>query len=207
MLVLQSKACTKCGEDKPYAEYARDAKGKDGYRAQCKACRSSSDRAHYEANREKKLAQVRSRYEANREAKSAYDRVYYRANRETYLAQNKEYHSRMMNNPEYRAKREAANLRRRRLMSGAKQEPYVREAIFERDNWTCGICGEAIDPSLRWPDSFCATIDHVIPLFMGGDDTPENVQASHGFCNFSKNGKVPAHFRRAVAEASRRQRA
>lgn len=61
--------------------------------------------------------------------------------------------------------------------------------IFERDKWICGICGEKIDKTLNYPDKMSATLDHIIPLSKGGTHTRENVQASHGVCNFSKGNR------------------
>lgn len=34
------------------------------------------------------------------------------------------------------------------------------------------------------------TLDHIIPLTKGGDDSFENTQAAHGVCNWMK-GNVP----------------
>lgn len=62
-----------------------------------------------------------------------------------------------------------------------------REAIFERDGWTCGICREQIDSRLRFPDVLAATIDHIRPLSAGGSDHASNVQASHFLCNVRKS--------------------
>ncbi|RRD03218.1 HNH endonuclease [Arachnia propionica] len=53
----------------------------------------------------------------------------------------------------------------------------------------CGICGEAIDHRLRWPDPGCFVVDHVIPLSQGGPDTLSNKQAAHKLCNERKGRK------------------
>ena len=36
---MLSKSCSKCGEDKPLAEYHRDKRSKDGHYQQCKKCK------------------------------------------------------------------------------------------------------------------------------------------------------------------------
>ena len=66
--------------------------------------------------------------------------------------------------------------------------------IFERDNWTCGICFGKIDRRVRYPAWKCATLDHIVPisaaLAQGWPPslihTPENVQAAHRRCNEMK---------------------
>lgn len=40
----QSKICTKCGDDKPLAQYHHDSTQKSGYRSQCRDCRSRAKR-------------------------------------------------------------------------------------------------------------------------------------------------------------------
>lgn len=65
-----------------------------------------------------------------------------------------------------------------------------RLAIFERDDYVCAICGEAIDPQLNWPHRLCATVDHIIPLRRGGTDEPDNLQAAHRGCNVSKGRRL-----------------
>lgn len=66
---------------------------------------------------------------------------------------------------------------------------YADRDVFIRDNWVCHLCGEAIDPDLPRTDSMGATIDHVMPLARGGDDSLENVRAAHFLCNVRKGSK------------------
>ncbi len=94
-------------------------------------------------------------------------------------------------NPRYKdhVRRQALNRRARKL--AAFVESFSPQEIHERDNWTCGICTEPIDPTLRWPDRWCATIDHKIPLARGGRHERANVQSAHLTCNCSKNARLP----------------
>ena len=200
------KTCTKCGEDKPLSEYYKHKRSKDGHRADCKACALARQNAYNEANRDKRIAYNKAYYqenheklavqkkayrEANREERAASDKAYYEANREEILVAAKAYHAeKWANDPEYRERQAAKATRRRRLLAAAKQEFYLREDIFERDGWTCQLCQEPIDPELRHPDSGFASIDHILPLSLGGDDIPANVQAAHLGCNLSKHNRV-----------------
>jgi 5-methylcytosine-specific restriction endonuclease McrA len=67
----------------------------------------------------------------------------------------------------------------------------VRLAIFERDLWTCYLCNLPIDPAKRSPHPGTPSIDHVVPLGIGGLDTVENLAAAHLACNLAK-GDNPA---------------
>lgn len=62
--------------------------------------------------------------------------------------------------------------------------------IYERDNWTCQICGEPVDPSLTVRHAMSATLDHIIPLSRGGAHLKENLQVAHLRCNASKKDRI-----------------
>lgn len=59
--------------------------------------------------------------------------------------------------------------------------------IYERDNWTCGLCSQEIDKALRWPNPRSPSIDHIRPLSRDGHHVRENVQAAHLICNLRKS--------------------
>lgn len=80
--------------------------------------------------------------------------------------------------------------RKRAKEYGVEFEKINIEKIYERDKWTCQICGEKVDNSLTWPNPMSATIDHIIPLSKGGTHTKDNVQLAHASCNISKSDKL-----------------
>lgn len=67
-----------------------------------------------------------------------------------------------------------------------RYERIERLLLFKRDGWICHLCSEAIDPNCRFPDSLSASVDHIVPLSMGGTHTYDNVAASHLGCNARK---------------------
>ena len=77
-------------------------------------------------------------------------------------------------------------------MRNAPHVPYADSEIMDRDGWCCRLCGDPIDPSLKYPDRMAKSIDHIIPLSAGGHDAPYNVQAAHLGCNISKGAALPA---------------
>lgn len=77
------------------------------------------------------------------------------------------------------------------LTRGAPEaESFDYRAIHERDDWVCGICGEAVDPELKWPDPMSASLDHIVPVSQGGVHSPANAQCSHLTCNVHKGVRV-----------------
>jgi 5-methylcytosine-specific restriction endonuclease McrA/predicted nucleic acid-binding Zn ribbon protein len=75
--------------------------------------------------------------------------------------------------------------------AGVPYEWVDRPAVYERDQWACQICGDAIDrDALPGTTSESASIDHVIPPRKGGPHAMSNVQASHLSCNGKKGDRV-----------------
>lgn len=58
-----------------------------------------------------------------------------------------------------------------------------RLAIYERDEWTCGLCREPVVRDLNWLDDWAPTLDHITPRSKGGSDDPLNLRLAHRWCN------------------------
>ena len=86
-------------------------------------------------------------------------------------------------------KASAARTRYRARKRSAFVEDVDPLAVFERDKWTCGICGERIPKRAKWPDMRSASVDHIVPLACGGKHEMRNVQASHLGCNSVKQNR------------------
>lgn len=88
-------------------------------------------------------------------------------------------------------KRTHGNHRRRARALGRQYEPIKKEKVFERDGWTCALCGKKCRKRLRkgehWnPD--LATLDHIIPLsWPDGHHLWSNVQCACWDCNSKKS--------------------
>lgn len=83
---------------------------------------------------------------------------------------------------DYGARKVARNRRRLRVHAET-YDGVTNEQILERDRWRCGICRKMIGKSFKWPHPRSASVDHVIPLSQGGDDTAANKRAAHLACN------------------------
>jgi 5-methylcytosine-specific restriction endonuclease McrA len=69
---------------------------------------------------------------------------------------------------------------------GVEYEPINRKKVFERDDWTCHICGESTSKSYDHADPWSPTLDHIIPISQGGPHLYENVALAHSYCNAVK---------------------
>lgn len=80
---------------------------------------------------------------------------------------------------------------RKRRVRAVFDEQVHMTTVIERDGWTCGLCGDPVDPAIDWPDSMSASIDHIIPIARGGRHNYENVQLAHLLCNLRKKDRIP----------------
>lgn len=85
-------------------------------------------------------------------------------------------------------RRDARHRRRARKRKAFVEEVW-RPVLFERDNWTCQLCGDAVNPNLKYPDPMAATVDHIVPLAKGGEHSYANTQLAHALCNSLKSDR------------------
>ena len=83
-----------------------------------------------------------------------------------------------------------AHERRARLMA-AWVENVTPVTVYERDKWTCHICGGKVRRTARWKrDPEMASLDHLVPLALGGEHSYANVACAHLRCNLSKGTRA-----------------
>jgi 5-methylcytosine-specific restriction endonuclease McrA len=85
-----------------------------------------------------------------------------------------------------RCRQLAAAALRRALERGVEGRKVSRLAIYERDDWTCHICGDQVDRDAQVPDLAAPVLDHVIPIARGGSHTEDNLKTAHFYCNSVK---------------------
>lgn len=69
-------------------------------------------------------------------------------------------------------------------------------AQVKAEEYLCWLCGKPIDKSLprRQPQSF--TVDHVVPLLLGGPELDRsNLRAAHMSCNSARSNRLRAALR------------
>ncbi len=137
------------------------------------ACHQSCDKTAVHVTNHKKYQQ--EYYEANKETVLAKNRAYHKANKEQ-ITQYKNEWSRI-NGSGHRA---------RAKRFGVKYTNINKTAIFERDKWICGLCGELVDKIFVFPHPLSPSLDHILPLSRGGDHVEDNCQCSHFCCNLLK---------------------
>ena len=170
---IPQKPCRVCGLIKPLTDFSKHKQMADGHVHQCKTCCNAYARKRVESpeEREKRNARARKKY-ATSEATRKRKRDNLR----------RRYHE----NPEHRRKQmewSNAAIHRRRARREANGGSYtVREwkAVCLLYDHRCLCCGE------RKP----LTVDHVIPLALGGMNTIDNIQPLCLDCNLRKHART-----------------
>ena len=80
--------------------------------------------------------------------------------------------------------------RREARIRATAERPISRGEVFREHGSSCHICGDRIKPSLRVPHPLAGTVDHVVPLALGGRHVIENLRPAHFSCNARKGAKA-----------------
>ncbi|AID58955.1 hypothetical protein PBI_GAIA_136 [Mycobacterium phage Gaia] len=78
----------------------------------------------------------------------------------------------------------------RRYAGGPFVEHVSISVLADRDGYVCQLCGNPVDMSLRFPDSGSASMDHIMPVSLGGEHSYANTQLAHLFCNIRKGNRI-----------------
>jgi 5-methylcytosine-specific restriction endonuclease McrA len=162
-MINENKKCSKCGRPGEFR------KGKNV----CKLCNAERAKRWYEASLEKQKANVKRWYDANPEKRKANDKRWREANPEKVKAYVKRWQEA---NPEKRAALDHAR-RTRVAGNGGRYTAQEWKDLCNHYGNRCLSCGRT-DVKL--------TVDHVIPLKLGGVNTIENLQPLCKNCNSSK---------------------
>jgi 5-methylcytosine-specific restriction endonuclease McrA len=88
------------------------------------------------------------------------------------------------------AKRSHRQLRQDRRRAAQGGQRVYRRKVFERDDWICRICRKPVKRDAVVPHPKAPTVDHILPLALGGAHVYENVQCAHFICNSRKSHVV-----------------
>ena len=186
-LPFSVKKCTICKAVKPVTEFYKDSQHRDGYYTKCKTCHAKIVRVWQEKNIEKfrelnkkwkgahkkeRAEQAKKRAILSREKEHERGKRYRDAHPETSQNWRKNNKDKIRN---YAAARKAR-------LAGNGGDLTVEEwyAILDSYGHKCLCCGRS-DVKL--------TIDHVIPISLGGKHSADNVQPLCGPCNSRKKDK------------------
>lgn len=85
----------------------------------------------------------------------------------------------------WRRKNRRRRMARRMSTAGA----YTLTEIAERDGFRCHLCGGSVSMSLSGMEKWGPTIDHLLPISLGGLDDRANVALAHRVCNVRRGNR------------------
>ena len=176
------KVCYKCKVAKPSECFSKRSKGsKDGLKGTCKECRNSEYSEYHKRCPEVSSRRIKRWLQnpENRKKSNKYAATRYWKD---------PIKSREMSNA--RKKTEKGKLRVARYNNARRDKTRLQvntltlseiSLLLDVQNGKCAKCGVAFDEEVRY------TLDHILPLSMGGNLTLHNVQLLCRPCNASKS--------------------
>ncbi len=186
-----TKKCTKCGETKEFSEFNKAKLGKDGLRSICRKCHNSDNKKWIKENRDKNnkakrtyyykhikkvLAAAKDYIFRNKEFVSKKRREYNQNNRGKRLETERKY---INEHPGYVTKKRH-NRRAREKNSEGKITAKQWQDLCSFYGNQCLCCGRK---------EIKLTLDHVVPLKLGGKNIISNVQPLCLSCNSRKGAR------------------
>lgn len=197
---MSGRACRHCSA--PLKRKSRNGPWPRYCSASCRAracdLRARADGREAEWDRADRMRKRSSRLRSLRSVACAHCAVEF-----TPLRRGKRYCTRECVNAAFGARRRATAAGRAKLTDyqrtrvarakGATElEPIIAALVFERDDWTCGLCHEPIQTGVPKRHPLSPSLDHIVPLSLGGQHTHDNVQAAHLICNGRKGNRLTA---------------
>lgn len=172
------RVCNGCNIGKPATEYHADSRSFDGYRAQCKPCRSAFMKGYHTRTIDQRRDYRTNRARTHAEHIRKLDTARYERDKDKRIALASDH----------------VRIRRARLAGTVTDAKVTVRNLRKIHGDYCCYCGiemsfvrgkrgEGIAPNL-------ATLEHVIPLSRGGSHTFDNTKLACHHCNVSKNRKT-----------------
>jgi hypothetical protein len=206
MVSLTQKRCSTCGEWKDKSEFHKNKNYRDGREYACKSCRSATARRYLALNPEQEHARKKRWADKNKEKTREKDREWRAKNPEKVKAwKQKNYYK----DPEKARERshnwKASNKEKLREYYRSYREKNLEQTILWTHQRRARIKGNGGTFTVKQWRDLCEkygnkclrcgrtdqklTIDHVIPIVLGGLNVIENIQPLCRSCNCKKNKK------------------
>ena len=170
--------CIRCDATKALEHFPVRKSARNGRRQPCNACAVLQQKDRVKAEKAIDL----ERYLAKKRAQST---AWVGLNEQKRRNINAAY---AKNHPEQVAAKLAR--RRARVANATLVDSVDRLAVFERDKWVCQLCHGRVPKTAKFPHPQSASIDHVIPLSQGGEESYRNCVLAHFGCNARKQARV-----------------
>lgn len=174
------KTCTKCGEAKSFDLFSSDKQKRDGKSSHCKTCKGKAAVDYQRRNPDVAYRLTKAWRERNREQFNAKNAEWARSpkgkeSRQAWYEKNKE-------------KVHLYNRARKAMRRGMRKKVTTQriEDLMQLQKCKCVACRASLEDGYH--------VDHIMPIALGGDSSPENLQLLCPTCNCSKRAEHPVDF-------------
>lgn len=187
------KTCTQCKVVKPIDEFPPDRRNSDGKQGKCRACRATNQRAYITKHPERKRESDKRFRENHPEFMREKQRAYSANNRDRLNALSAQWRRdhRSRRNEIVRAYRARHSESYRVTHQRYQARKWAAEGACTRAEWEAIL--EQYAPEGRCPacgNQRPMTMDHIIPLSLGGTNSINNLQPLCNHCNAVKGQKI-----------------
>lgn len=168
--------CRTCLLDKPLEDFNIALENRSGRNTQCRECQRAYNRAHYRANKRRRSKQTRDYYHKDPGKWQSYAKDYRAKNLEKTKERQRQ--CRRKNPPVYRA-----NSARYRASKKEAFDPGADPVVIQKLYQLCDALNKRSKRKGGW------SVDHTIPLSVGGKHHEGNLQVVPCAWNYSKNNK------------------
>lgn len=178
-LLEGTRICTRCGIEKPLSEYGK--RGNGGFYSQCKSCVSQITAQYAKDNYDLVIMRKRNYHKTHKAQIDAYNKQYYLTHKDEIKQRVKDWE---IANPERVKENAVINAHNQRSKRTGCRSNFSRadwktckEYFSDNGVVHCAYCGKPIER---------ATIDHVVSMNNGGENTIRNIVPACVKCNSSK---------------------
>jgi 5-methylcytosine-specific restriction endonuclease McrA len=175
-VIPNEKTCARCQEMKPSDAFAHDVSNLDGLFSYCRDCQNARQReSAHGSGRDRRQQAEKRYYQRDKRQRNEYALAYRQAHRNDYNARACGYRAA---NPERVQHTNRQTRARRKGATGT----YTRREWRALCAWFGNVC-------LRCGSDGALSVDHVVPIILGGSNYIDNLQPLCRSCNSSKHTK------------------